>query len=35
MLLKVFTMYDSGVEAYLQPFFMAANGAAIRGEMIS
>ena len=31
MLLKVYTIYYSGVEAYLQPFFMAANGAAIRG----
>jgi len=27
---KVYTVYDSKTEAYLQPFFMASNGAALR-----
>lgn len=30
MNLKVFTMYDSKAEAYLQPFFMVNAGMAIR-----
>lgn len=30
MIFKVFTVFDSKVEAYLQPFFMPAKGAAIR-----
>lgn len=30
MLSKVYTVYDSKTEAYMQPFFMAAKGAAIR-----
>lgn len=30
MELKVFTVYDSKTEAYLQPFFMQSKGAAIR-----
>lgn len=30
MLSKVFTVYDSAVEAYLSPFFLPAKGAAIR-----
>lgn len=31
MLLKVFTVYDCKVEAYLTPFFMKTKGEAIRG----
>ena len=31
MLLKIFTVYDSKVGAYLQPFFMRSKGEAIRG----
>lgn len=30
MKLKVFTSYDTKVEAYLQPFFMRTRGEAIR-----
>lgn len=30
MKLKIFTAYDSKVEAYLQPFFMRSTGEAIR-----
>lgn len=30
MLLKVFTIYDSKAEAYLQPFFMQSTGQALR-----
>ena len=30
MLLKVFGIYDSKAEAYLQPFFMKSKGEAIR-----
>lgn len=30
MILKVFAIYDSKAEAYLQPFFMANKGTAIR-----
>lgn len=30
MLLQVFSIYDSKVEAYLQPFFAPTKGAAIR-----
>lgn len=30
MKLKIFTAYDSKVEAYLQPFFMRSRGDAIR-----
>lgn len=30
MLFKIFTVYDSKVEAYLQPFFMKSKGEAIR-----
>lgn len=30
MLLKVFCIYDSKAEAYLQPFFMMARGEAVR-----
>jgi hypothetical protein len=30
MKLKIYSVYDSKVEAYLQPFFMQAKGAAIR-----
>ena len=30
MILKVFSIYDSKAEAYLQPFFMANKGTAIR-----
>ncbi|QGH72128.1 MAG: DNA binding protein [Microviridae sp. ctjWc39] len=30
MLLKVFTIYDSKAEAYLQPFFLKNKGEAIR-----
>ena len=30
MIHKVYSVYDSKVEAYLQPFFFPAKGAAIR-----
>lgn len=30
MITKIYTVYDTKSEAYLQPFFMQANGAAIR-----
>jgi len=30
MKLKIYTVYDSKMEAYLQPFFMHAKGQAIR-----
>ena len=30
MILKIFCLYDSKVEAYLQPFFMRARGEAFR-----
>lgn len=30
MISKIFSVYDSKAEAYMQPFFMAAKGAAIR-----
>jgi len=30
MQMKIYTIYDSKAEAYLQPFFMQSNGAAIR-----
>lgn len=30
MLHKIFTVYDSKIEAYLTPFFMQHRGAAIR-----
>ena len=30
MIVKVFTVYDSKAEAYLQPFYMQSKGAAIR-----
>lgn len=30
MKLKVFAIFDSAVQAYLQPFFMQSSGAAIR-----
>lgn len=30
MKLKVFTVYDSKAEAYLQPFFSVSTGAAVR-----
>lgn len=29
--MKIFTVYDSKVESYLQPFFMRSVGEAIRG----
>lgn len=28
--MKIFTVYDSKSEAYLQPFFMQSKGAAVR-----
>lgn len=31
MIRKVFSVYDSKVEAFLQPFFMHTKGEAIRG----
>ncbi|QGH72845.1 MAG: DNA binding protein [Microviridae sp. ctjyu33] len=31
MILKVFTVYDSKVEAFLPPFFMKSKGEAVRG----
>lgn len=30
MILKVFSIYDSKAEAFLQPFYMQSKGAAIR-----
>lgn len=30
MIQKIFAVYDSKVEAFMQPFFMPAKGAAIR-----
>ena len=30
MIHKIFSVYDSKVEAYLQPFFMQTRGAAVR-----
>lgn len=30
MIMKVFTVYDSKAECYLQPFFMQTKGQAIR-----
>lgn len=30
MLLKIFTVYDSKAEAYLQPFYMQSTGQALR-----
>lgn len=30
MILKIFTIYDSKAEAYLQPFFMKSVGEAMR-----
>ncbi len=30
MILKIFTVYDTKVEAYLQPFYMQSKGAALR-----
>lgn len=30
MILKIYTVYDSKVEAYLRPFFMQSRGEAIR-----
>lgn len=30
MVLKVFSLYDSKAEAYMQPFFMQGKGQAIR-----
>lgn len=30
-MMKIFTVYDTKAEAYLQPFFMQTRGAAIRG----
>lgn len=30
MVLKVFTIYDSKAEAYMQPFFMQTKGQAMR-----
>lgn len=30
MILKMYTVYDSKVNAYLQPFFMKSNGEALR-----
>lgn len=37
MLSKIYCVYDCKVEAYLQPFFMASRGAAIRsfGEVVN
>lgn len=31
MIYKVYSVFDSKIEAYLQPFFMQAKGQAIRG----
>lgn len=33
MVLRVFAVYDSKTEAYLQPFFMQTKGSAIRAWM--
>lgn len=33
MKLKVFTVYDSKLEAYLQPFYMQSKGQALRSWM--
>ena len=33
MILKVFSVYDSKVEAYMTPFFMHSKGQAIRSFM--
>jgi hypothetical protein len=30
MIVKIFTVYDSKIESYLQPFFMMSKGAAVR-----
>lgn len=30
MKLKIFTVHDAAVEAYLQPFYMQSTGAAVR-----
>jgi len=30
MLIQIFTVYDSKAEAYLQPFYMATKGQAVR-----
>lgn len=30
MILKIFSLYDSKAEAYMQPFFMQTKGQAIR-----
>ena len=30
MIVKIFSVYDSKVEAYIQPFFMQSRGQAIR-----
>lgn len=30
MVVKIFSIYDSKVEAFMQPFFMASKGAALR-----
>lgn len=37
MKLKMFTVYDSKVEAYLQPFYMQSKGEALRawGETVN
>jgi hypothetical protein len=37
MVLKVFSVYDSKVEAYLQPFYMRSKGEALRafGEVVN
>jgi hypothetical protein len=31
MIYKIFSVYDSAAEAYLQPFFMPTKGEALRG----
>jgi len=33
MKLKIFSVYDSKIEAYMQPFFMQSKGAALRAFM--
>ncbi len=37
MILKIFTVYDSKAEAYLQPFFMPSAGVAMRafGDLVN
>lgn len=35
MKLKIFTVYDSKMEAYMMPFFLQTRGAAIRAWMDS